>query len=123
MAAGHDLSPGTTTAEAGGEGEDSSRVPHPDIDLVRIAAHLRRVMPRVDEEARERLEKAWVSLINAVKQPKTDAARLAHRFGRLREELDALMSRGETAEAPGLRTGDDTTGRPSGPERASRPLG
>lgn len=73
---------------------DGGRLAHPDIDLVRIAALLRGVTPRVDEEARARLEAAWVALLNAMKQPKADATRLANRFGRLREELDALVSRG-----------------------------
>lgn len=75
--------------------DDGSRRPHPDVDLVRIAATLRRVMPRVDEEARERLEAAWVALVNAVKQPKSDAAMLMRRFRRLRDELDDLVGRGD----------------------------
>lgn len=75
--------------------DDGSWLPHPELDLVRIAATLRGVMPKVDEEARERLEAAWVALVNAVKQPKSDAAMLMRRFRRLRDELDSLVGRGE----------------------------
>lgn len=64
-----------------------------DFDLTRLAANLRGVMPRVDEDARERLEHAWVAILNAIKQPKVDAARLAARLSRLADELDALRPR------------------------------
>ena len=72
--------------------EPHHRLPHPDVDLMRLAALLRRAMPVApDEEARERLESAWVSLVNAVKQPKSDAARLRRRLRRLRDELESLL--------------------------------
>lgn len=72
---------------------DHERFGLPDFDLARLAANLRGVMPRVDEEARDRLEHAWVAILNAIKQPKVDAVKLAARLSRLAEELDALRSR------------------------------
>ncbi len=62
-----------------------------DIDLRRLAATLRGVMPKVDDEARERLEAAWVAVTNALKQPHVDTVRLRRRFARLRDELDAWI--------------------------------
>lgn len=67
--------------------------PADDFDLARLAAVLRRVMPRVDEASRERLEAAWVSLTSAVKQPHADADRLRRRLRRLRSELDSWLVR------------------------------
>lgn len=72
---------------------DHERFALPDFDLPRLAANLRGVMPRLDEEARDRLEHAWVAILNAIKQPKVDAARLAARMSRLADELDVLRQR------------------------------
>ncbi|MCB9412339.1 MAG: hypothetical protein H6525_05785 [Actinobacteria bacterium] len=91
-------------AESGAESNDAElheaeepeeghhRLPHPEVDLVKLAALLRRAIPIApDDEARERLESAWVSVTNAVKQPKADAARLRRRLRRLREELEHML--------------------------------
>lgn len=80
------------------ESDPESPATH-DLDLARLAASLRRVMPRVDDEARDRLERAWVAVTNAVKQPGVDAARLARRLRRLREELDGWVLRGAADDA------------------------
>ena len=61
-----------------------------DIDLVRLAAMLRGILPRLDRERRERVEAAWVSLLNALKQPRADADRLARRLRRLISEIEHL---------------------------------
>ena len=39
-----------------------------ELDLAKLAAALRRVIPRVDESSRERLESAWVALTNAMSE-------------------------------------------------------
>lgn len=68
--------------------------------MARLAALLRRAMPRVpDEETAERLERAWVAVTNAVKQPKVDAVRLGRRLRLLRDELESLISRHDPAPA------------------------
>jgi hypothetical protein len=115
---------GAVNAEAGGRPADEHLpehpapgaarfpLPAPEFDLARLAATLRGVIPRVDEEARERLEAAWVSLTNAMKQPKADAARLSRRVRRLREELDQWVGR-ESRSDDTLEERGDTPGRES----------
>jgi hypothetical protein len=72
-------------------------LPYPELDLMKLAALLRKAMPAApDDETRERIEAAWVALINAVKQPTSDAARLRRRLGRLRGELEHLLRRSES---------------------------
>ena len=75
-----------------------------ELDLAKLAAALRRVIPRVDESSRERLESAWVALTNAMKQPQVDSVRLRKRLARLRAELDGLARRfsrdGEQDDTP-----------------------
>jgi hypothetical protein len=88
--AGAGAGAGGSDAETAGEPDHASA---DDLDLARIAAALRRVMPRVDESSRDRLESAWVALTNAVKQPQVDADRLRRRLRRLRSELDAWLVR------------------------------
>lgn len=65
-----------------------------------LASLLRRAMPRVpDQETAERLERAWVAVTNAVKQPKVDAVRLGRRLRHLRDELESLISRHDSGAA------------------------
>lgn len=76
-----------------------------DLDLAKLAAALRRVIPRVDDASRERLEAAWVAVTNAMKQPRVDSVRLRKRLQRLRAELDGLGKRfsrdGDPHDTPG----------------------
>ena len=71
-----------------------------ELDLAKLAAALRRVIPRVDESSRS----AWVALTNAMKQPQVDSVRLRKRLARLRAELDGLARRfsrdGEQDDTP-----------------------
>lgn len=84
-------------AGAGDGAGDHHWLPHPEIDLMKLAAALRNaIVVAPDEETRERLESAWVSLTNAIKQPKSDAARLRRRLRRLRGELDQLLRRSDS---------------------------
>lgn len=96
--AGAGAAGGTAAGDRGRDSDVASEFepdpdPADDLDLARIASSLRRVMPRVDEASRERLEAAWVSLTNAVKQPHVDADRLRRRLRRLRSELDSWLVR------------------------------
>ncbi|HQZ84206.1 MAG TPA: hypothetical protein PLB21_01075 [Actinomycetota bacterium] len=110
---------------AGDRGRDSDAEdpfePDPDaaddFDLARIASNLRRVMPRVDEASRVRLEAAWVSLTNAVKQPQVDADRLRRRLRRLRSELDSWLVRFNRDEKEESVGGQGIPPAPADPRR------
>ncbi len=92
---------GTDPAAAEGDADGSAD----DLDLAKLAAALRRVIPRVDDASRERLEAAWVAVTNAMKQPRVDSVRLRKRLQRLRAELDGLGKRfsrdGDPHDTPG----------------------
>lgn len=77
-------------------------------DLAALAARMRRVMPELEGEARQQVERAWVALMNALKQPTRDAARLARRWARLHTTLEssARVTRGEAS-------GQDQSGTPT----------